>query len=115
VLGFALLYIALKNYKTVFVAAGEKIFFPTFVQLLYKNHNESDFISFSNDYFRLMSDIKTHGLNEKNVIPISNIFTSAQDKKLTKSELETFGSSVWEMVTTRLSTNETNSTLMKGK
>jgi len=114
VLGCVLLVIAVKNFNTVCVAAGEKVFFPTFVQLLYKNHDDSDFNSFSNDYFRLLNDIKVYGLNEQNINSVSNILASVQDKKITKSELESFSNSVWKRVTTGLSPSETNSPLTKG-
>ena len=98
VLGIFLAVIAFKNHKIVYATIGQKIFNPFFVQQLDKNLSKSDFITFSNSYFSLIKEVEVTGLNKNTIIPITNILTFAQDKKITKSELELFSNSVWKTV-----------------
>ena len=98
VLGCALMIIGANNYKTVCVAAGEKVFFPAFVQFFEKKNDAAVLNSFSNDYFHLLDKIQTNGLAQENIVSISNLFASAHDKKITKIELESFSNSVWKTV-----------------
>jgi len=97
VLGIFLAVVFIGNYKVICANIGGKIFNPFFVQMLDKNLNKSDFITFSNSYFCLIKEIEVVGLNTNTIIPINYIFNSAQDRKITKSELESFSNSVWKL------------------
>jgi len=98
ILGIVLAIITVVNFKIICATFGAKMFNPVFVQQLDKNLNNSDFITFSNSYFALIKKIEAVGLNTNTIIPVNYIFTSAQDHKITKSELETFSNSVWKTV-----------------
>ncbi len=94
-LGIVMAVIIYNNHKGISATIGEKAFNHIFVQLLDKNKSSSTLNSFSNDYFHLLEEIKVYGLNKKNLNSVTNIFTSIQDHKITKSELKSFSNSVW--------------------